>query len=91
MLGLPAYTEMPDDPVSRGVDNIHAVTAAVRHIDQRWKLTNHGTQIAGRVGRVDIAPVQDGRHARQLVHHLAGGGQGEDNGTTKENRRFHGI
>jgi hypothetical protein len=91
MLGLPAYPKVPDDVVGLWIDNIHAVTAAVWHIHQRWKLTNHGTKIAGRVGRVDIAPVQDWWHARQLVHRLAGGGPYEDNGIAKENRRFHGI
>src|ERR1022692_4912403 len=65
MLGLPTHAKVPDDMVSLRIDDIHAVTAAVRHIDQRWKLTNHGTEIAGRVGRVDIALIQDRRHARQ--------------------------
>ena len=73
MLGLPAYAKVPDDPVSLGIDDINAIAAAVRHIDQRWKLTDHGAKIAGCVGRVDIALIQYGRHARQRVR----GGQQE--------------
>src|ERR1700683_3005397 len=92
MLGLAAYAKVPNDTVSLRVDNIHAVTAAVRYIDQRREVTNHGTKIAGRVGRIDVAFVQDGWHARQRARAGIGGGQYEEgrDGATKESRRFHG-
>src|ERR1017187_4835665 len=71
MLGLPTHAKVPDDTVSLRIDDIHAVTAAVRHIDQRWKLTDHGTEIAGRVGRVDIALIPDRRHGQRRIRRRA--------------------
>ena len=65
MLRLAANAEVANDLISLRIDDVHAVTAGVRHIDERWERTNNRTKVSGRVRGVDIALVQNGWHARQ--------------------------
>ena len=46
MLRLPAYTEMPDDLVCLGIDNVHGVAAAVGDVDARRQIADGRAHLA---------------------------------------------
>ena len=55
--------KLPDDLVGRWIDLINRVTEAVGHVDHGTSGLSSRAQVAGAVGRIDVAWIDDGRHA----------------------------
>ena len=54
MLRLLANFKVVDDLESRGVDHVHRIALAVRHVDSRRKILDRGTQLVGPVRRINV-------------------------------------
>src|SRR5260370_34756819 len=65
MLWLAAHRKMADDLEGFRVDDVHAIAAAARNVDQRWKAAHRRSKPAGPVRGVDVEGVQHPPHARQ--------------------------